>query len=616
MRLTTPFRQRLTGIANARPTALYLALLTVCAFAVLMAPISAKAPTPATLSRYIVSFESTVQPDDAWVNQYSLNHRQTSHASLQWLRRASGNARVLQVHGTFEQTALALNALNQHPHVKALAVDALVTPTQAGLWEQISPETYPETYPAIPVAKPDPILAAATTASAPNDPLFSEQWQLQDDMFLSASIDAVNAWPITHGSTDTVIAVIDTGVRFEHPDLVGRLLPGYDFVSGLSESLNGSDPFPIDLIFARSNDGDGRDPDPTDPGDGLDDALAARLSEVNVNCEPADSTWHGTGVASLIAANANDGVGLTGIDWNAMILPVRAVGRCGGHRSDLLDAIRWAAGVEDPALPHNPTPAHIINLSLGIDDSCNALDQAAINDAILAGAIIVSAVGNHGRNTTEHPSSPSQCQHVIGVAATDEAGYLAGYSNYGRDADISAPGGMRYPSEFGVEVATNAGLIFESEQQTWKSVSGTSVAAPLVSGTLGLMRSIQPDLNAERLTQLLLDSGVPFPQQSIDRFGIPCDEATCGAGLLNTHSAVRAAEAYTPVADDSVDVLFDDAVPVNDFSSPASISVDSFGCAIVGTTNAKRDPTFLLLMLAAFVVCGQRKRLNLSHVPV
>ena len=555
------------------------ACAAICAAAAFLLPFNAQTPTPEIVSRYIVSFDASVQPNDAWVNK-------AFSSSVQWLRRASGNARLLQVRGNFEQTEKALNALSNHPNVKTLAHDALVTPSQAEFLEQL--------YAPILVAK-----------DAPNDPLFENQWQLQDDLLLGGAIDAVNAWDITQGTADTVIAVIDTGVRPEHPDLVGRLLPGYDFVSGLSESLNGSEPFPSDLIFARSNDGDGRDPDPTDPGDGLDETMAARFNEVNVTCEAKDSTWHGTGVASLIAANANDGVGLTGLDWNAMILPVRAIGRCGGHRSDLLDAIRWAAGVDDPALPPNPTPAHIINLSLGMDDTCAAIDQAAINDAILAGAIVVAAVGNQGRDTAEHPSSPAQCQHVIGVAAIDESGYLASYSNHGRDADISAPGGMRFPSEFGVDVATNGGQIVESSEQTWKSVSGTSVAAPLVSGTLGLMRSLQPDLNAETLTQLLLDSATEFPLdfETRDSDSSPCDEKTCGAGLLNTHQAVRTAAQFTPSPEDSIDALFDDTPLSTDFASPVTVGGNFFGCSVVTTNYASmsKDPSFVFLLVVGFV---------------
>ena len=565
-----------------------------CALLSLLAYVNVAAPTPVSLSRYIVSFDASVQPDEAWLAEHAPDIHQKSYGSIQWLRRTSGNGRVLQVSGTFEQRSLLLNVLRKHPHIHALAYDSLVTPTQA---------------------------------NTPNDPLFDDQWQLQDDVLLAGSIDAVNAWNITQGSSDTVIAVIDTGVRPEHPDLAGRLLPGYDFVSGFNEALNGDDPFPSDLIFARSNDGDGRDPDPTDPGDGLDAELAQRLNDVNVRCDAANSTWHGTGVASLIAANANDGVGLTGVDWNAMILPVRAIGRCGGHRSDLLDAIRWAAGVDDPALPPNPTPAHIINLSLGMNDSCAELDQAAINDAVGAGAIVVTAVGNQGRDTADHPSSPAQCEHVIGVAATDEIGYLASYSNFGRDADIAAPGGLSLPSQFGVNVATNAGVIAESQEQTWKSVSGTSVAAPMVSGTLGLMRSLQPELNTERLTQLLLDSATPFPQAFTTRFALPCDRALCGSGLLNTHNAVRNALEHVPSEADTAEITFDDQTALTTSAdailSPINDGENIFGCSIAPrgaqsglSVQSRIDPTLILIMLAALTVYHRRKWLKPTHVPV
>ena len=586
------------SLVRKRHSALGLWATAVCsaaALAVFITPNNAEAPSPKSVTRYIVSFDAVVQPNDEWVSNHSLNSRAKfadhAPAQIQWLRRASGNARVLEVYGTFTQTAAVIDQLNNHPDIKTLVHDALVKPAQTDFLSQFK----------------DPLEAALNT---PNDPLFGGQWQLQNDAVLSGSIDAINAWTVTQGAADTVIAVIDTGVRPEHPDLVGRLLPGYDFVSELNESLNGDDPFPSDLIFARSNDGDGRDPDPTDPGDGLDEALAARLNEVNVTCDAKDSTWHGTGIASIIAANANDGVGLTGLDWNAMILPVRAVGRCGGHRSDLLDAIRWAAGVEDPALPPNPTPAHIINLSLGMDDLCRALDQTAINDAILAGAIVVAAVGNQGRNTYDHPSSPSQCQHVIGVAAVDESGYLASYSNHGRDADISAPGGTRFPSAFGIDVATNGGRIDESVEQAWKSVSGTSVAAPLVSGTLGLMRSLQPDLNAQRLTELLLESALPFPPQPQTRTGELCDDVICGAGLLNAHQAVITARAFIAAPEDSEDVLFEDPALASAFLDPAAGAENFLGCSISTSYNSAlnptRDPTFALLLLASAAVYYRR----------
>lgn len=550
--------------------------------------------TPKNTTRYIVAFSSELQ-----TNVIELP------PNVRWIRRMSGNAWVLESHASADDTTDALLRLKAKGAIKHFESDSWVTPTQA-------------------LTTPPPLAPLDDAPAYPDDPMFHRQWQLHDDVTHAASIDAVSAWQITHGAQDTVIAVIDTGIRPEHPDLTGRLLPGYDFVSGFHDATSGNinNQVPLDLEFARSNDGDGRDADPTDPGDGASAELAEQLSALNIPCAANNSTWHGTGVASLIAANANDGVGLAGIDWQAMILPVRAIGRCGGHRSDLLDAIRWAAGVQDPALPENPHPAHIINLSLGMNDTCSAMDQAAINDAVAAGAVIVSAVGNQGRNTADYPSSPAQCHHVIGVAATDQAGYLAGYSNYGKDADIAAPGGTRFPSAFGVEVATHSGMIEDSGINTWKTVSGTSVAAPLVSGTLALMRSVQPTLSAQELTELLLTSAAPFPHDWEVRFAAPCDTDTCGAGLLNTHHAVRTAVAYeapqlrdqTPVFNDSVGSEPELAGSLTDDAS--GISGTAFGCRVTtgDTSHAQfqtpisKDPSLLILLCAACVVLRRNVR--------
>jgi len=526
-------------------------------------------------------------------------------ATAKWLRPMSGNGYVLQLSGTEQTIKLSLDALRNDPQVVAVEADVRVSAAQSSKLDSLESIT-------------DQFINGALVSgiNIPDDPLFDEQWHLHDDVWQAAAIDAVHAWDITQGSSDTVIAVIDTGVRPEHPDLAGRLLPGYDFVSGLDELAPSNVSINSSFIHTRSNDGDGRDSDPTDPGDGVDEATATQLNALNIPCTATESTWHGTGVASLIAANANDGFGLAGIDWNAMILPVRAIGRCGGHRSDLLDAIRWAAGVEDPSLPPNPTPAHIINLSLGMEDHCSSLDQAAINDAVAAGAVVVSAVGNQGQNTAEHPSSPAQCDNVIGVAATDEEGYLAGYSNFGRDADISAPGGLRFPSQFGVTVATNGGFITENGEQTYKTVSGTSVAAPLVSGTLGLMRSVQPDLSGAELTQLLLNSSVPFPTDSENRFIQHCNTTLCGEGLLNAHHAVRTTAAYIPQADEfgeSGELAFSDAALGLDEIDNVVVGGSNLGCAIhaadaydLSQIRRGQDPSLLGLLLVALLMSYKR----------
>ncbi len=551
-------------------------------------------------TRYIVS----LGPAES-IEESTLTEQITAKLppNVRWIRRMSGNAWVLESQASAQETSNALARLKAQGVIQHFESDSWVSVSQSstGRTDSLAPAL---------------LAPLADEPSNPDDPMFHQQWQLHDDITHAASIDAVGAWQITHGSQDTVIAVIDTGVRPDHPDLTGRLLPGYDFVSGFHDATSGhiNHQVPLDLVFARSNDGDGRDPDPTDPGDGASAELAEQLTALNIPCASSSSTWHGTGVASLIAANANDGVGLAGIDWQASILPVRAIGRCGGHRSDLLDAIRWAAGVQDPALPDNPHPAHIINLSLGMNDTCSAMDQAAINDAVSAGAIVVSAVGNQGRNTRDYPSSPAQCHNVLGVAATDEAGYLAGYSNYGQDADIAAPGGTRFPSAFGVDVATHSGAIDDIGINTWKTVSGTSVAAPLVSGTLALMRSVQPGLSAQQLTELLLTSAAPFPHDWEVRFAAPCDTTTCGAGMLNTHHAVRTAVAYEVPATRDQTEAFNDSVgsepelagSLNDDVS--GIANTPLGCTVVPAHahQVGKDPLLLMLLSAAIV--GLRRK--------
>lgn len=194
-----------------------------------------------------------------------------------------------------------------------------------------------------------------------------------------------------------VVAVIDTGVLSTHPELSGRLLQGYDFITD-------SD---------RANDTGGRDTNPEDPGNWVSTTLGA--------CKATPSNWHGTRVASIIAANANNGVGIAGVDWQTKILPVRVAGKCilslssGTYDDDeMKDAIRWAAGLPVGALTAglpvgaltNANPAKVINISQGRPSACSTVMQAAIDDAHKNGAVIVAAVGN---NSEVGAFSPANC---------------------------------------------------------------------------------------------------------------------------------------------------------------------------------------------------------------
>lgn len=268
-----------------------------------------------------------------------------------------------------------------------------------------------------------PSLEIGLDLAVPTDPLYSAQWNLKGDVGLG-EINMPPAWDITTGKNTMVVAVIDSGVLPTHPELTGRLLQGYDFITDT----------------ARSNDLDGRDSDPTDPGNWLTTTVGA--------CKAAPSNWHGTRVASIIAANANNGVGMAGVDWQTKILPVRVAGRCilslngdsGTYDdNDMKDAIRWAAGYAVSGVA-NPNPAKVINISQGRPSACSTIMQAAIDDARTAGAVIVAAVGN---NSEVGAFSPANCNGVIRVAAVDNKGGLALYSNRGETASLSAPGGQQ-----------------------------------------------------------------------------------------------------------------------------------------------------------------------------
>ena len=352
--------------------------------------------------------------------------------------------------------------------------------------------------------------------AAVNDQYAPEQRYLANT---STGISAYDAWTVTHGSPSIVVAVIDTGYR-PHAGMLGRFLPGYDMISDV----------------ATANDGDGRDADAQDPGDWVS------ADEATADCPAHNSIWHGTSVAGIIAANTNDGAWTAGIDWNAKILPVRVLGKCGGSESDVIDGIAWAAGLRVPGVPANPTPAQVINLSLGASGSCDPAYTEVAAAAYAAGVTraIVAAAGNDSHDVSNE--SPASCPGYLAIASTtDLAGSLASFSNFGAGITLSAPGGaanLRTGADTLIVLSNTGSTTPESDDIV--NEGGTSFSAPMVSAAVSMMLSVAPSLSTDQIVSILQSTAKPFPVFS------DCTTDRCGAGILDVGAAVRAAAAAPP----------------------------------------------------------------------
>ena len=359
----------------------------------------------------------------------------------------------------------------------------------------------------------------------PNDPFYVYQWNYPN-------INLPLAWDLTQGSDQVIVAVVDTGVLLDHPDLSGQLVAGYDFIR---------DP-------ARARDGDGIDPDPNDAGD-----LGFGGS----------SSFHGTHVAGTIAAHSDNGDGVAGIAWQARIMPLRALGVDGGTSYDVIQSVRYAAGLSNDSNTVPPQRADIINLSLGSNSSSQA-EQNTIDQVRAAGVIVVAAAGN---DASSNPSFPAAYAGVVSVAATTITRTRAPYSNFGPSIDVAAPGGNSATDVNGDGIGD--GVVSTIGDDTggvvtfgYAALTGTSMATPHVSGVAALMKSVFPGLTPEQFDTALSAGNLT------DDLGTPGRDDQFGYGLINAQKAVNAAIVLASGAGTPVDPVL--AV------SPASINFGAF----------------------------------------
>ncbi len=356
--------------------------------------------------------------------------------------------------------------------------------------------------PEVEYAEPDVRVHAR---AEPRDPHFRDAWHLQDG---DVSIRMPGAWDLTQGTREIVTAVLDTGMT-PHPDLAANLLPGYSFVSD-----------------ARSANGVPRGPGADDPGDWIS-ADEAAPGEPFYGLPAHDSSWHGTRVAGIVGATANNGIGIAGVNWYGGILPVRVLGKGGGSTSDIVDGMRWSAGLPVAGAPMNPHPARVVNLSLGSIGQCSRAFQDAVDDLNAKGVTVVAAAGNDGSNTIDMPAN---CRGVISVGSSDRTGRRTFDSNTHPRVTLSAPGdGILSLSNDGTRAPGAA---------TYGATSGTSLAAPQVSGVVSLMLAANPNLSPRDIADILKRTA-RFP--AIARTTRSCRVIPAGRGILDARAAIDAA---------------------------------------------------------------------------
>lgn len=330
----------------------------------------------------------------------------------------------------------------------------------------------------------------------PDDSYYEDQW----DLGPFPGMNLPPAWDISLGSDEVIVAVIDAGNESTHPDLNGKWVVGYDFISNADNAGDGS----------------------------AEDAV------------PEDNlrNGHGAHVAGTIAAETNNGLGIAGIGWNVSYMPLRVCGNYGCTEADISEALWHVAGYETVADEgQSSARAHVANLSLGGHDFCSPMLQEVITAAESRGVVVVVSAGNSNDDAREY--SPASCEGVITVGASDEFKQRASFSNYGPAVDISAPG-------------TNILSTVDGGYASWQ---GTSMSSPHIAGLAALLKSINPTFSTETVLELM--------QQHVTTINCSGAES-CGGGVPDAAEVLDAAQARADEQDVWLESLLVEAVDTSD----------------------------------------------------
>ncbi|MGI6524111.1 MAG: S8 family peptidase [Bdellovibrionota bacterium] len=295
-------------------------------------------------------------------------------------------------------------------------------------------------------------------AARPNDSKFNEQWGLSKNL----GIDTETAWNVTTGSQDMIVAVIDTGIDYTHPDLAANIWVNNGEIPG-----NGID-----------DDGNGY----------IDDVYG--MSTIGAKGDPMDANGHGTHVAGVIGASGNNGIGISGINWNIKLLGCRFLNAKGsGSLAGAVEAINYVVSMKKRGFN-----IVAMNNSWG-GGGFSQVMYNAIEKALAEGITFVAAAGNESNNNDVKPTYPAgyNLANVISVGAIGRSGSLADFSNFGaKTVTIAAPG---------------VSIVSTYLNGTYKSLSGTSMATPFVTGSVALLKSLYPKITPTELTAHLKKTG-------------------------------------------------------------------------------------------------------------